>query len=918
MAIGFAAVLFFPSKSTEQSKTQITSLCPTDVELTDAVVSSSLNLSPEQISAVKAARALSNNDLCTMPKAKLDRAMYRTDHPKADKPGEWAKFRAMQQTDESGTVKPNGLAEAVAQRHAMLAANTAARAAGQVMPMAGITQSAWTPIGPGNIGGRTRTIAPHPTDPNKLWLGSVGGGIWKTTDGGASWSAVNDFMGNIAVSALAISPDGNTLYAGTGEGFFNGDALRGAGIFKSTDGGTTWNQLPNASPTASTDWYYVNRIAIQPGTPATVLAATNSGLYKSTDSGATWSKRYTGRVTDIKFNPANGALAILGTGYGSGTIAYSADAGSTWTNSPSFTAKGNRVELAYGSGNTAYAAYDHASSGSGQIWKSTDAGATWALISTPGHLGNQGWYDNTIWVDPTNNNHLIVGGLDLYRSTNGGVTWTKISQWYSVNSGSVHADHHTIVSAAGYNGTSNKTIYFGNDGGIYKAADITAVTSVTTGWTKLNNGLAITQFYSGAGHNGTNGHVIGGAQDNGSLLYAGSGSNWSEYYGGDGGYSDVDPTDGNYLYGEYVYLQMHRSTDGGASSASSIYSGISDAGSNANFIAPFALDLNNSNTMLAGGASLWRSTNVKAATPTWTAIKVSTGSYISAITTAQGTGGSDKIWVGHNNGALYKTANGTATTPSWTQSGTGVLPSRMLLSILVDKDDHNKVYATFGGYSSGNIWRTTDGGTTWTDISTNLPQAPIRSVQRHPNRANYLYVGTEVGVFTSEDGGTTWNTTNDGPANVSVDKLFWLDATTLVAATHGRGMFKVSVPLDQTITFNAFGNKTLGDPDFTLSATANSSLPVSFSSQTPAVCTVTGNTVHLVAAGNCTIRANQAGNSSYNAAPFVDQGITVSAAANPSGSTGGGGGGGAFGWFDAAVGLLLGLVAWVGMRRKAS
>lgn len=819
--MGVAATFYFFDEKAPSMDSA--SRCPSGIDLTDQVVSESLGWNADKVAAVKAARSLDNNDLCNMPQAKLDRAVHRTEHPKsADQPNEWAKFRAMQQADESGAVNPEGLSNALAQRHEMLALRSSAYRAGQLPPAAGISQGAWTAIGPGNIGGRIRTIVPHPTDANKLWLGSVSGGIWTTSNGGTSWTAVNDFMGNLAVSTMVVTPDGTTLYAGTGEGFFNGHAVRGAGIFKSTDGGVTWNVLANTSPSASSDWYYVNRLAMHPTNVSVLLAATNGGLYKTTDAGATWTKVSTeSNVVDVKFNPTNGNAVVFSTGNSLGKIAYSSDAGSTWTVA---TTLGNRVELAYGSSDVVYASFDHASSGSGRILKSTDSGVNWSTVSTPGHLGNQGWYDNTIWVDPTNNNHLIIGGLDLHRSTDGGVNWNAISNWATPNS--VHADHHAIVAAAGYDGTSNKTLYFGNDGGIYKANDITAVTSVTTGWTKLNNGLAITQFYSGAGHTGTNGRIIGGTQDNGSLLYAGSGTNWSEYYGGDGGYSDIDPADGNYIYGEYTNLLLHRSSNGGTST-DDICAGIGDANNqycaggngSANFIAPFALDPNNSSTMLAGGVSLWRSLNVKAATPTWTVIKSPPVSNepISALTASEGTGGSDKIWVGHNDGKLFKTTDGTAVTPTWSQVGVGTLPSgRMLLSILVDKDNHNKVYVSFGGfgsydgYSTGNLWRTTDGGTSWIDISTGLPSAPIRSVQRHPGNANYLYVGTEVGIFASEDGGATWNTTNDGPANVSVDKLFWLDSTTLVAATHGRGMFKTtaSLPSDTTPDVFTFTDQT--------------------------------------------------------------------------------------------------------------
>ena len=311
----------------------------------------------------------------------------------------------------------------------------------------------------------------------------------------------------------------------------------------------------------------------------------------------------------------------------------------------------------------------------------------------------------------------------------------------------------------------------------------------------MNNNLGITQFYGAAG-NASSGVIVGGTQDNGTLRYTGDTEKWDEVFGGDGGWSAADPTDPDYFYGEYVYLQIHRSTNGGAS-ANYIYSGISDAGGCANFIAPFILDPNDPNRMLAGGCSLWRSNNVKAAVPSWTSIKPSfVGSTweksIGAVAAAEGN--SDIIWVGHNNGRVYKTTNGSNASPSWTQMdlNTPNLPNRMVLRITIDPRDHDIVYVTFAGFSADNIWRTADGGATWSDITgsgaTGLPDVPVRSLVIDPDYAEYLYVGTEVGIFASEDSGATWALPQDGPANVSVDELFWMD-TKLVAATHGRGLY---------------------------------------------------------------------------------------------------------------------------------
>ena len=734
---------------------------------------------------------------------------------------EAARFRAMQQRDEHGVIHPNGYLRALTQRRSLLrnpqqgqqapssllrpmagisSSQQSQQAPGSSLrPMAGISSSQWTALGPGNIGGRVRSLAIQPTNSNKLWAGSVSGGIWTSSDAGASWSPVNDFLPNLAISSIVIDPNNpNAMYAGTGEGFFNIDAIRGAGIFKSTDGGTTWTQLPATNPN-NPDWQYVNRIAIHPTNGDILLAGTNSGCFRSADGGATWTKVDTARTLDVKFDPNNGNNAI--SGRDDGFVSYSTDAGVTWTSS--ILSGAGRVEIAYAK-NTADLVYASVDVNNGSVYRSTDGGRTW-VFRIIGHLDVSGWYANAIWVDPTNGNQLVIGGLDLYRSSNAGASFTKISTWQS-SPASPHADHHVIVSDPGYNGSTNRRVYFGNDGGIYRANDITLVNetdSTNNGWTKLNNGLAITQFYSGA--SGPGGRLIGGTQDNGSLLYTG-GTNWLEYFSGDGGYSAVDSADSNYLYGEYVYLSIHRSTVGGTP-ANFICRGIADGDSTecggtgqANFIAPFILDPNNNNRMLAGGASLWVSNNVKAATPSWQSIKPPTATSgislnISAIAVAAGN--SDIIWVGHNNGQVYRTSNGTAATPTWTLvSGPGALPARfvtrIVTRILIDKSNTNKVYITFGGYTSGNVQRTLNNGATWSDISGSLPQAPVRAITSHPSNANFLYAGSEVGIFTSEDGGNSWFTTNDGPASVSVDELFWLDNSTLVAATHGRGMFKIT------------------------------------------------------------------------------------------------------------------------------
>lgn len=752
-------------------------------------------------------------------------------------------FEAMRLRDENGVIATNGLINALQQAQQMT--YDAAAWPGAAKPQTGgpqpkvadLNTNNWQWLGPGNVGGRIRAIVIHPTDTNTMWVGSVGGGVWKTTNGAASFFPCNDWMANLAVCCMALDPtDPNTLYAGTGEGFGNGDAIRGAGIFKSSDGGITYTQL-----TTYAQQNDINRLSICPTNHLVLLTATGNGIWRSTNGGTNWTETLTnGTVKQVAYHPTDGSRAIASF---NGMVSYSTNGGLTWTPAAGLTNSG-RVEFAYApsSPNIVYASQD---TNEGSLFMSTDGGMTYTLANTgTNYLGTQGWYGNCIWVDPTNPNNLVVGGIDLYLSTNGGANLTKISDW-AVNQNndalvSVHADHHAIVSQPGFDGLNNTTVYFGNDGGFYATTNIYTVT-INTGWTNLNHNLGVTQLYAIAG-NPTNLTTVSGNQDNGSTRWtATGGTSWTTWSGGDGGFVAADPTDPNYFYGEYVYLQIYRSTDG-ANTESYIYSGgLNDAGipdgyddgdtnapHSANFIAPFVLDPNNPNTMLAGGSNLWRSVNVKADSVTWTNIKKGTnGSFISAIAVAPGN--SDIIWVGHNNGLVFATANGTAASPTWTRKDQGSpnLPRlRTCTSLAIDPTNPNIVYATFGGFNADNLYRTTDGGATWANLASSLPTAPIYSVVIAPFNHNYIYVGTEVGVFGSANAGSSWSPANEGPANVQTLQLAWA-RNSLLAATHGRGAYRIALgpptvvitPAAITVTSGqsqTFTTSAIGAPPLTL------------------------------------------------------------------------------------------------------
>ncbi|MDP9362030.1 MAG: hypothetical protein M3P29_11320, partial [Acidobacteriota bacterium] len=553
-------------------------------------------------------------------------------------------FRRIRWQDENGRIAPDAYANALRQIARMKALTPRPTAAG-------VSRSTWTWLGPGNVGGRVTAVLNPPTNPDTLIINNPGGGIWRSIDRGATWKPVNDFLANLAVSALAMSPtDPRTMYAGTGGGPNQADdsfgtQLRGAGIFKSTDGGAIWTQLPS---TSAVDFSRgIERIAVSPD-GQTVLAAAKyyysdfpTAILRSTDGGATWSdtlKQTRVSGNSVEFHPTDSTKAIAS----SLTKAfYSTDGGGSWTEATGLPQIGSQglvaVTYAKSDPNIVYAGVNN---NSGEVYRSTDGGRSYTRVNgETNYAGTQGWYCNVIWVDPTNANTVVVAGLDVFRSTDGGKTFTKISQWEKPATKSAHADHGVIVAMAGYDGKTNQDVYFGNDGGIYRVQDIKLVEE-EAGWELLNRDLGITQLY-GAAVNPQSGVIVAGAQDNGTQRYSGDINRWTDWQGGDGGYCAADPTNPNIFYGEYTNMTIYRSDDGGVARPDDIY-GIYDyfdgtqwvkkvrpgaiteaKGGTANFIAPFILDPNKPNRMLAGARSLWASDNVNIPKsdgwPSWTA-----------------------------------------------------------------------------------------------------------------------------------------------------------------------------------------------------------------------------------------------------------------------------------------------------------
>ncbi len=734
---------------------------------------------------------------------------HKNKKDKATHAAEYFKFRRMSRADTEGHIPMDGLLNAKAHIDVMRSATRDA----------GLWEWDW--LGPSNIGGRIRTILPDPNNANVIWIGSASGGIWKSTNSGSSWSPIDDFMTSLAITSLVFDPSSTSImYAATGEGFGNSDALPGAGILKSIDGGNTWSQLAS---TNNGNFLFVNRLVAHPDSDSAgiLYAVTNSNrVYKTEDGGISWVEKLqtASDPVDVRVNITDNNEVIVGC---KDDIYLSDDYGETWTLETSGAANklpedAGRCEVTFCPSN-ANRIYVGMERNEGEIWRSDDNGTTWTLINTGSeYMGDQGWYNNTIWVNPANSSSLIIGGVDLYRSTDGGASLTKISDWRDYHNGgsanSAHADQHCIIEAADYLNSSNPVVYFGNDGGIQKTDNVWTVTA-NSGWENLaNTSLGITQFFGGAAAEDGS-IIVGGTQDNDKLRYKSSGTwsgnnNWYQSSTGDGGYAAINNNNTSLVYGSYTRLKIKKSTDGGNSYSNS-YSGIGDAGDKlrALFISPFSMDPNDPSILIAGGSRIWRTTDHAA---NWTEIREEgtytngNGSVVFYICSAIDIddGSSARIWVGYNNGHIAFTTNTGTDWDRVDNNGVG-LPDRYVTDIAINPNNSNQVFVTFGGYEPDNVWYTPDAGNTWENRSGtapyNLPVLQVNTVRFHPSNSNWVYIGTDLGVFATQDKGSNWSVVtnygeNEGPVNTEVSELFWQGDEFLIAATHGRGMYRTAGP----------------------------------------------------------------------------------------------------------------------------
>jgi PKD repeat protein len=718
----------------------------------------------------------------------------------------------------------------------------------QGLGKAAIPSVNWTERGPNNLGGRTRAICVDLNDPTykTLWAGGVCGGLWKTTDitqTNPTWVPIDNFFANMAITYIEQSKGNpSVMYFCTGEGNGNSDAVRGLGVWKSTDGGATWAQLAS---TNNSNFYYCNKVYCPYG-PDTVFVCNTLGLYRSTNGGTSFTKVLGSGISSAGGNKSydiertfDGTLytSISSSSSSTGSIHKSTDIGATWSAPLTITGVSRReIELAVSDydNNTIWGLVENNST-IPAIIKSTNAGVSFAAttaypvdadggIPSTDFSRTQAWYDLSIAVDPNNSNVCFVGGVDLFKTSTGGSSWTQVGHWYGgFGIQDVHADQHYALFSPG----SSDIAYFSNDGGVYRTANATATVPVIS---SKEGGYITSQFYAVAVHPTSTNFFLTGAQDNGSHRFNAAGINSTvEVTGGDGAFCHIDQNQPQYQWTSYVYNNYYRSSNSGTSFSNVISS------NTGRFINPTDYD-DSSNVFYGASGS---STYFRWANP-------QTGTTTATVTLSNGSGTVTAVKVSPNVlNRVYFAFTGRVVRADNAHTGTSVVgtiitnasipTSGYINCVEVEKGDENHILITLTNYGLVSVWETKNGGTTWTAIEGNLPDMPIRWIALHPQKSYKAIIATELGVWSTDSlqgAATNWAPTNTGLANVRVDMLQVRSSDRLIAAaTHGRGLYTAFLPdygSNPTFTADFTANNTVAYPTANITFTNASSGATSY------------------------------------------------------------------------------------------
>jgi len=660
--------------------------------------------------------------------------------------------------------------------------------------------------------GRVNCMAFHPVNANLFYAGSPSGGIWKTSDGGITWSVLISDLPSIGVSAILLHPTNESLILiGTGDRDA-GDAP-GIGVYKSSDGGSTWN-ASNTGMGSKT----VGMLIRHPVDPNIILAATGSGIYKSTDGGSNWTLKSSNSAhyKDIRFKPGNPTVVYASE---NGKFYRSTNTGDSWAQVTSGVINGNRLVIGVSPNQPDWVYLLQTNGPFAGLLKSTNSGQSFSTQSTTPNImdyscdgtggSSQAWYDLCIAVDPNNANILYTGGINIWKSVNGGVNWSINSHWVGAAWGetcapSVHADIHSLDWSP-----ANGQLYSGNDGGVYSTSNGGVV------WNDISSTMAIAQVYKIGQSATTQGLTINGYQDNGTSTNISA--SFTTVIGGDGMECIIDYSNSAIRYGELYYGSIRRTTGSGYNGiAGNGINGIDESGG---WVTPYILHETNPATMFVGYKNVWRSTNVNtsnASSVSWT--KISSGWTANCTVLEQSPANIDILYIVAS-GSLKRTNNANATSPTWT---TCTLPGGATPSDLeAHPTDQNILYAT-ANYS---VYKSIDKGASWTNISGTLPSTYLNTLVYDKNSSEGLYVGSETGIYYKDASLSDWIVFSSGLPTIDVRELeIFYDASNssnnrLKAATYGRGLWESDlysafavIPLNQNVAYTA------GTTNFTITA----------------------------------------------------------------------------------------------------
>jgi len=657
----------------------------------------------------------------------------------------------------------------------------------------------WTPVGPTNIGGRCTALAVHPTNPDLVYIGAAGGGVWRSDDAGKTWTSQWHDQPVLNIGALAIDPKNpDTVYCGTGEANGSADSYSGVGLFRTQDGGKTWTLLassdkaglPRRIGTIAIDPFDSNRIFLGGVTHST---ADPSALFISTDGGQTWTrqdfvspKNYWCHA--VLFHPTSEGVvfaSVVEKGARNG-IWRSDNGGQTWqqltSGLPASTLIGRTsLAIAPSSPDTIYAIASDSNDGVLGVFRSANRGAIWKSIGGQFFTGEgQMSYGNTIVVHPTSPNRVLCGGVDLHLTTNGGKTWTRATQWNAQRGTATyaHADHHALVMPAAKPGR----VYDANDGGMDLSEDAGAK------WTNRSNGLAATMFYD-IDIAQSDGRVYGGgAQDNGTIITEDNKpDDYFEILGGDGGWIVFDPKDATHFYASYYNFNMFRWNNGVAKPVK--FAGMSTAEHNSVWMVYITMDPNNAKTVYSASYRVWKTSDDGV---NWAPVSPSLdGTPVSAIEVAPAN--SKFVYVGTEKGGIFRSIDAGKT---WSGNiASSVLPGMIVTRLETHPKNAKTLFVTVGGSGNSHVFRSDDGGLTWRDSDGGqLPDAPHHAIVIRPDQPDSIYVASDAGVFQSDDAGATWtNISGDLPHTMFVDLVYHSADRTLTVATYGRSIYRLAV-----------------------------------------------------------------------------------------------------------------------------